>query len=190
MGLEDLNGLGEAAATREFLRCCGSRRWATRMAILRPFADARTMANAAERAFEALDRGDWLEAFAAHPKIGAGGAGGAGRAGGVAGGEDGAGGAGGVAGSSAWSAQEQALVAEAADVTRQRLAEANRDYEARFGYIFIVCATGKTAAEMLALLERRLPNDPGAELRIAADEQRKITRLRLTKLVAEDRDHN
>jgi len=196
MRLEELNGLEEAAATREFLRCCGSRCWATRMAVSRPFADARTMADAAERAFEALDRGDWLEAFAAHPKIGAGGAGGTGRAGGVAGGEDGgggedgAGGAGGVAGSSAWSAQEQALVAEAADVTRQRLAEANRDYEARFGYIFIVCATGKTAAEMLALLERRLPNDPDAELRIAADEQRKITRLRLTKLVAEDRDHN
>ena len=196
MGLEDLNGLGEAAATREFLRCCGSRRWATRMAILRPFADARTMANAAERAFEALDRGDWLEAFAAHPKIGAGGAGGTGRAGGVAGGEDGgggedgAGGAGGVAGSSAWSAQEQALVAEAADVTRQRLAEANRDYEARFGYIFIVCATGKTAAEMLALLERRLQHDPGAELRIAADEQTKITLLRLTKLLADDQDNN
>ena len=180
MRLEDLNGLEEAAATREFLHCCGSRRWATRMAVSRPFADARTMADAAERAFEALDRDDWLEAFAAHPKIGAGGAGG----------EDGAGGAVGVAGLSAWTAQEQALVAEAADTTRQRLAEANRDYEARFGYIFIVCATGKTAAEMLALLERRLPNDPGAELRIAADEQRKITRLRLTKLVAEDQDHN
>ena len=180
MRLEDLNGLEEAAATREFLRCCGSRRWATRMAVSRPFADARTLADAAERAFEALDRDDWLEAFTAHPKIGAGGAGG----------EDGAGEAGGAGGSSAWSAQEQALVAEAPDTTRQRLAEANRDYEARFGYIFIVCATGRTAAEMLALLDRRLPNDPGAELRIAADEQRKITRLRLTKLVAEDQDHN
>ena len=81
-------------------------------------------------------------------------------------------------------------MAEATDVTRARLAEANRHYEARFGYIFIVCATGKTAAEMLALLERRLPNDPGAELRIAADEQKKITRLRLTRLLADAQDNN
>lgn len=189
MRLEDLNGLDEAAATRELLRCCGSRRWATRMAVLRPFADARTMADAAERGFDTLDRGDWLEAFAAHPKIGAG-AGGAGRAGGAGGAGGGAGGENGAGGSGAWSSQEQALVTEAAAVTRQRLVEANRDYEARFGYIFIVCATGKTAAEMLALLERRLPNDPGAELRIAADEQKKITRLRLTKLLAEDQDNN
>ena len=171
MRLDDLNGLDEAAATREFLRCCGSRRWAARMAVLRPFADATMVADAAERAFETLDRADWLEAFAAHPKIGTGQAGGAGRAG-------------------AWSAQEQALVAEGADKTLQRLAEANRDYEARFGYIFIVCATGKTAAEMLALLERRLQHDPGAELRIAADEQQKISQLRLTRLLADDRDVN
>jgi len=81
-------------------------------------------------------------------------------------------------------------VAGAADATRQRLAEANRHYEARFGYIFIVCATGKTAAEMLALLERRLQHDPGAELRIAADEQMKITQLRLTKLLADEQDNN
>ena len=171
MRLENLNGLDEAAATRGFLRCCGSRRWAARMAISRPFADARTMADAAERAFDTLDRTDWLEAFAAHPKIGAGQAGGASRA-------------------DAWSAQEQALVAEGDEKTVQRLAEANRDYEARFGYIFIVCATGKTAAEMLALLERRLRHDPGAELRIAADEQKKITQLRLTKLLADDQDNN
>jgi 2-oxo-4-hydroxy-4-carboxy-5-ureidoimidazoline decarboxylase len=170
MHLDDLNGLDEAAATRAFLRCCGSRRWATRMAVLRPFDDARTMADGAERAFETLDRADWLEAFAAHPKIGADQAGGASRAG-------------------AWSAQEQALVAEGADKTLQRLAEANRDYEARFGYIFIVCATGKTAAEMLALLERRLQHDPGAELGIAADEQRRITRLRLSKLLADEQDN-
>jgi len=154
------------------------------MALWRPFADARTMADAAERAFDTLDRGDWLEAFAAHPKIGAGGAGAARRAGGVADG------AGGVAGSGAWSAQEQALVDEAAETTRLRLAEANRDYEARFGYIFIVCATGRTAAEMLALLDRRLHHEPAAEFRIAADEQKKITRLRLTKLLADHPDNS
>jgi len=183
MRLDDLNGLDEAAATREFLRCCGSRRWAARMAASRPFADPRTMAAAAEQAFDTLDRADWLEAFAAHPKIGGSdGSRGSGRFVGSGSGRSG--------GSDDWSAREQALVAEAADQTRQRLADANRDYQARFGYIFIVCATGKTAAEMLALLERRLQHDPGAELRIAADEQTKITLLRLTKLLADDQDNN
>jgi OHCU decarboxylase len=98
--------------------------------------------------------------------LGAGGAGGGGRAGG---GE--------------WSAQEQASLAFATDRTLGRLAEANHDYENRFGYTFIVCATGKTADEMLALLERRLRHDAGDELWIAAAEQQKITRLRLTKLL-------
>jgi 2-oxo-4-hydroxy-4-carboxy-5-ureidoimidazoline decarboxylase len=77
-------------------------------------------------------------------------------------------------------------VSGAADATRLRLAEANREYEARFGYIFIVCATGKTAGAMLGLLERRLRNDPDAEIQIAAEEQRKITRLRTAKLLDED----
>ena len=78
---------------------------------------------------------------------------------------------------------EQRLVADATDETRGRLADLNRAYEARFGYIFIVCATGKTGAEMLALLERRLDNNPDTELQIAANEQTKITHLRLQKLV-------
>jgi 2-oxo-4-hydroxy-4-carboxy-5-ureidoimidazoline decarboxylase len=163
--LEELNAMNGASAARELLRCCGATRWARQMTESRPFADAAAMARAAERAFAELERADWLEAFAAHPKIGAGGAGG-------------------------WSAQEQGLVAQAADTTRQRLADANRDYEARFGYIFIVCATGKTGAEMLALLERRLANDSEAELRIAANEQKKITQLRLAKLLDGDQDDN
>ena len=93
-----------------------------------------------------------------------------------------AGGAGGADGGR-WVGREQAGVADAAEQTKRRLADANRDYEARFGYIFIVCATGKTADEMLALLEGRLRHDAGEELRVAAEEQRKITRLRLAKLV-------
>jgi OHCU decarboxylase len=168
MQLDELNALDAQAATRALLRCCGSSRWAARMAESRPFADAGALARAADRAFADLDRADWLEAFAAHPKIGGSGS----------------------RGSEGWSGQEQALVAEAADSTRQRLADANRDYEARFGYIFIVCATGKSGAEMLELLERRLDNDPGSELRIAANEQKKITQLRLTKLLGEDQDMN
>ena len=79
-------------------------------------------------------------------------------------------------------------MADATSETRSRLADLNHDYEARFGYIFIVCATGKTAEEMLALLERRLGHDADEELRIAAEEQRKITQLRLRKLLEEEPD--
>src|SRR5207244_9619285 len=116
---------------------------------------------------------DWREAFAAHPRIGE-------RAGG-------AGGEGWLANRSAeregWAAQEQSAAADAAADVKKRLAERNRDYEARFGYIFIVCATGKSASEMLTILEARLSNDFDQELTIAAGEQRQITRLRLAKLL-------
>jgi OHCU decarboxylase len=166
--LADLNALDEDAAAGALLRCCGSARWARRMAAARPFADAGSMAAAGDAIWSALEPADWLEAFAAHPKIGAGKTEGAGPAG--------------------WSDQEQAGVAGAADETRRRLAGANRDYEARFGYIFIVCATGKTAGEMLLLLEARLRHDAAEELRIAAEEQRTITRLRLNKLVEQEPD--
>jgi OHCU decarboxylase len=120
---------------------------------------------------------DVLEAFAAHPKIGAGGPGRAEAAG--AAGRDGA---------PQWSAQEQSGARDAADDVREQLAAGNRAYEARFGYIFIICATGRSAAEMLASLERRLRNKPAEELRIAAEEQRMITRLRLTKLLDEEQN--
>ena len=135
------------------------------MAQGRPFASVEEIAAAADTAWWALGRPDWLEAFAAHPQIG------------------------GSAPASAWSAAEQAGVAGAAERTRHRLAEANREYQARFGYIFIVCATGKSADEMLDLLEGRLRNDPDHELRVAAEEQRKITQLRLTKLLGTQTDH-
>ena len=173
MNLADLNALDDEAAGLEFLRCCGSSRWARQMSAARPFADAAALSAAAERIGSTLQREDWLEAFAAHPRIGAGRAGEAGRAGGAA---------------AEWAAREQANVALAADETLRRLADANRAYEARFGYIFIVCATGKSAGEMLALLEARLRHDADDELRIAADEQRKITRLRLTKLLEQEPD--
>lgn len=168
MRLADLNALDEDAAAGALLRCCGSARWARRMAAARPFADAGSMAVAGDAIWTALEPADWLEAFAAHPKIGSGRPGGTGQAG--------------------WSGQEQAGVAGAADQTRRRLADANRDYEARFGYIFIVCATGKSAGEMLALLKARLRHDAAGELHIAAEEQRAITRLRLNKLVEQETD--
>jgi OHCU decarboxylase len=166
--LADLNTLDDEAAIREFLRCCGSSRWARQMAAARPFAGVEAMETRADAIWWALEPDDWREAFAAHPKIGA-----ASPA---------------AAGQRDWAAQEQAAVAVAAHDTLRRVAAANRDYEARFGYIFIVCATGRTAAEMLALLEARLRHDAGEELRIAAEEQRRITRLRLGKLLEQEPD--
>lgn len=141
------------------------------MVAARPFAGLETMTATADAIWWALDRSDWLEAFAAHPKIGAGRAGRAGEAGGAS-----------------WSDEEQAGVADAAEATRRWLADANREYEARFGYIFIVCAAGKTAGEMIALLECRLRHDADEEARVAAEEQRKITRLRLRKLLEQEPD--
>lgn len=170
MRLADLNALDDGAAAGAFLRCCGSSRWARQMAAARPFGSVEAMAGTADAIGAVLDRADWLEAFAAHPTIGAG--------------TDKAGKAAQAGQAARWSDEEQAGVADAAERTTRRLADANRDYEARFGYIFIVCATGKTADEMLALLEARLRHDAGEELPIAAEEQRKITRLRLRKLIA------
>jgi 2-oxo-4-hydroxy-4-carboxy-5-ureidoimidazoline decarboxylase len=120
------------------------------------------MASAGDAIWRSLASVDRLEAFAAHPKIGE-------RARGPS-----------------WSDREQSGMHAAADDVRSRLAAGNADYESRFGYIFIVCATGKTAGEMLAALEARLPNDPAVELEVASEEQRKITGLRLAKLMDGD----
>ena len=165
MRLEALNALDADAAARALGRCCGSTRWAREMSAARPFASAAAMSSVADAVWTGLDRADWLEAFASHPRIGE--SAGAGRAG-------------------RWSGEEQRRVADADETTRIRLAQANREYEARFGYIFIVCATGRGAGEMLGLLERRLTNDPAAETGVAAEEQRKITRVRLAKLLEEN----
>jgi OHCU decarboxylase len=167
MHLSDLNALDEAAAVAELRRCCGSWRWAREMAVLRPFASIDALYDAADRQWRLLGRADILEAFAAHPRIG--------RA--EADGDDGG------PQKTRWSTEEQAGVRHATDAVAQRLAEGNRAYEARFGYIFIICATGKSAAQMLAALEARLGHAPEEELRIAAEEQRRITRLRLARLV-------
>lgn len=126
------------------------------MTAARPFASLDALLATAERLWWSLQPADWLEAFAAHPRIGE-------RA------------------SSAWSAQEQAGAGSAGADVRERLTRDNKAYEDRFGYTFIVSATGRTAAEMLTILERRLENAPDDELQIAAAEQRKITELRLHK---------
>jgi 2-oxo-4-hydroxy-4-carboxy-5-ureidoimidazoline decarboxylase len=162
--LGELNALDAGAAAGEFLRCCGSARWAQRMAAARPFARVDALAARADAIWSELEPHDWLEAFAAHPEIG---------------------GSGEV---STWSTQEQSGVAGAGEQTRRRLVEANREYRSRFGYIFIVCASGKTGEQMLARLEARLRHDADDELRVAAEEQRKITKLRLAKLLEQEPD--
>ena len=164
--LARLNALDAGEAERELLKCCGSTAWARRMAAQRPFGDTQGVFKSADEIWRSLDAGDWLEAFAAHPKIG-------GKR--AAREQD--------AQAQSWSEQEQSGAHDAGAATLDELAEANRAYEERFGHIFIVCATGKSAGEMLALLRARLPNDAGKELRNAAEEQRKITRLRLEKLL-------
>jgi OHCU decarboxylase len=157
--LEELNALSKQYAESELLRCCGSREWAQRMAAVRPYQDIASMNNEAERIWWSLGKTDWLEAFAAHPKIGE------------------------SRPNTAWAAQEQAEVHSAAAATVAALALANEQYLAKFGYVFIVCATGKSGKELLSILESRLTNDPEDELRIAASEQSKITGIRLDKLV-------
>jgi OHCU decarboxylase len=169
--LERLNTLPAANAEANLLECCGSRKWTAEMIRQRPFRSEHELFAAADRTWRSLRREDWVEAFRRHPKIGE-------RT------------AAQPAGSRAqtWSEQEQARAAGTPQELAVELAEANRAYAERFGYIFIVCATGKTAEEMLALLRQRLQNDPVAELRVAAEEQRQITRLRLEKLLqAEER---
>jgi 2-oxo-4-hydroxy-4-carboxy-5-ureidoimidazoline decarboxylase len=193
MTLDDLNHLDAASAERELLRCCGSTRWARQMTAARPFADPETMIRVSDQIWSSLDRGDWLEAFGSHPRIGNQTAAPAAMPRGLPRGISDRSRRGWGPGASAekvdkeprenWSANEQAGIENAPDNVLDKLAARNRDYEARFGYIFIVCATGKSADEMLSMLERRLTNEECRELGIAAEEQRKITNLRIAKLL-------
>jgi 2-oxo-4-hydroxy-4-carboxy-5-ureidoimidazoline decarboxylase len=158
------NRLAVKDAAKEILPCCGSTRWAHGMAERRPFPDDASLLNASDEAWHSLAEEDWMEAFRSHPRIGES------RAAEVE-----------PAQSAAWSAQEQRVVAAAGDAIRLSLAEGNREYEKRFGHIFIVCATGKSGPEILEILQRRLQNDKATELREAAEEQRQIMRIRLKK---------
>ena len=168
MKLEDFNALPIARAEAALLECCGSTRWASRLAAQRPFAGLNDLCEAADSIWLNLEPVDWLEAFSRHPQIGEK----------PAIGPD---------SSRKWAEGEQSGARSATEDVRTRLAQGNRVYREKFGYIFIVCATGKSADEMLALLEQRLQNDPAHELKIAVQQQRLITRLRLEKLLAPER---
>ena len=155
---ERFNALSEEEAVAELLACCASKRWARRMAAARPLADRETALRMADAIWRALSAEDWLEAFAAHARIGE-------RTSGTA-------------------AREQAGARSASPQTLESLVHANREYEERFGHVFVVCATGKSAGQMLDLCRGRLHNDPERELEVAAEEQRQITRLRLERIFA------
>ena len=159
-GLEKLNALPAAEAAALLASCCGSAEWARRMTRARPVSSVAACCDAADRVWKALFPADWLEAFRAHPRIG-------------------------DPGVSGREAEEQAGARSAGQTEREALADANRLYEERFGYLFVICAGGLSAGQMLDLCRRRLHNDPEMELAVAGEEQRKITRLRLTRLLTE-----
>lgn len=161
--LAQWNSADENAAVVALLSCCAAQRWARALAAERPFSDEDALYEAADVRWAEMEASDWMEAFRAHPRIGERKAAEASQQ------------------SKAWSSQEQAQVHSAQSVVLHALAEGNRAYEERFGFTYIVCATGKSAEEMLAILNRRLANDRATELREAAEQQRQITQIRLRK---------
>jgi 2-oxo-4-hydroxy-4-carboxy-5-ureidoimidazoline decarboxylase len=155
------------AAMGAMLACCGARRWATGMVALRPIANIADLSAAADRIWSTMKEADWMEAFACHPRIGERKTEHASKK------------------SAAWSQQEQSSARGAADRVLAELEEGNLLYEQQFGFTYIVCATGKSAEEMLAILNRRLASDRAAELIEAAEQQRQITQIRLGKWLVE-----
>lgn len=165
LDISKVNSLNDEDAFASLKRCNGSVKWTRQMMELRPFSDVESMFAHAESIWKGLPRDDWMEGFAHHPRIGD------------------------LKKlkekfsiTSNWSAGEQSGVGDASDGVLHRLKDGNDLYHEKFGFIFIVCATGKSALEMLALLEDRLGNEPERELEIALAEHAKITRLRLEKL--------
>jgi 2-oxo-4-hydroxy-4-carboxy-5-ureidoimidazoline decarboxylase len=164
--LDDLNRAPRNDAERALRACCNSGRWVEALLALRPFTSVDALAKASDIAWRQTGPNDWREAIAGHPRIG----------------ERSAPSADDRSGN--WSVREQSAIDTASDATRAELAAANREYEARFGHIFLVSATGKSASELLDIVRRRLQNEPDAELAIAGEELRQIARLRLEKLIA------
>jgi 2-oxo-4-hydroxy-4-carboxy-5-ureidoimidazoline decarboxylase len=164
-GLSRLDAASAEEARVDLLRCCGAARWVDAMLARRPFGGEEALLRAADESFSGLTDADWLEAFAHHPRIGD------------------------LdslrhryASTAALAATEQAGTRAASDRVLRALAQGNAEYERRFGHLFIVCASGKSADEMLAILQQRMNNTRDVELEIAAGEQRKITRLRLASI--------
>jgi 2-oxo-4-hydroxy-4-carboxy-5-ureidoimidazoline decarboxylase len=161
------NDLPLKEAAEEILPCCVSKAWAEKMAAQRPIADEIALLAACDTACESLAESDWLEAFRSHPRIG-----------------ERSASAPTSARSAAWSGEEQRKVEMESDDVKMKMAEDNRTYEERFGRTFIICATEKSAPEILEQMRRRLRNDHWTELCEAAEQQRQIARLRLKKWLA------
>lgn len=159
--------MSDSEAREEFLKCCGSKNWAQQMVDSRPFAGPVELLETADRVWWSLAPKDWLEAFHSHPKIGE-------KQAAAATARE----------AQQWSADEQSGIRTSAQATIDSLASLNRVYEEKFGFIFIICASGKSSEEMLASLRERLENEPDEELRNAAAEQARITKLRLEKLLS------
>ena len=162
--LEKWNRQSVEQATGAILPCCGSQAWAREMAARRPLPDEAALLAASDETWHNLAHSDWMEAFQSHPRIGES------HAPQVA-----------PSQAAVWSAHEQKRIGDAEAAVKIALEEGNREYERRFDHIFIVCATGKSAAEILEILRRRLKNDAETELREAAEQQRLITQIRLRK---------
>jgi OHCU decarboxylase len=165
--LQAWNAADAETALDAMMACCGSRRWAAAMVAKRPIGGVLELSAAADRIWSTMEEADWLEAFACHPRIGERKA------------------VHGSARSAAWSRQEQSSADDSVERVLSELAAANELYEQRFGFTYIVCATGKSAEEMLTILNRRLASDRSAELREAAEQQRQITQIRLGKWLVE-----
>jgi 2-oxo-4-hydroxy-4-carboxy-5-ureidoimidazoline decarboxylase len=167
-GMSDIlahwNATTLGAAATQILPCCGSQAWALKMAARRPFTDEASLAAASDETWCDLTESDWLEAFRSHPRIG-----------------ESSEPSSSAERSVAWSVQEQKSAEHTDEAVKIALAEGNREYEQKFGRIFIVCATGKSAPEILNILRRRLQNDATTELQEAAEEQRQIMQIRLRK---------
>lgn len=161
--LAQWNTASDDEALSAMIACCGARRWAEAMVALRPIGSVVALSTEADRVWSTMKEADWLEAFARHPRIGE-------RKTAYA-----------TAQSVAWSQQEQSSVATAQDRVLAELADGNALYEERFGFTYIVCATGKSANEMLGILKRRSANNRDTELREAAEQQRQILQIRLGK---------
>ncbi|MDB5228244.1 MAG: uraD [Bacteroidota bacterium] len=167
MTITELNNLSKEQLVQELSKCCGSRTWVNKMTEVFPVMDYDELVDRADEKWVECKEEDWLEAFSHHPKIGD------------------------InslkekfASTAQWASGEQSGMQSADENIIHALADANADYEKKFGFIFIVCATGKSASQMLELLEIRMKNERDYELRVAAAEQAKITKLRLEKLIS------
>ena len=166
MNLKELNELDQADAREVFFLCCTASNWINGMADARPFKDTDSVQAQAVKLWETMEKSDFMEAFDGHPKIGD---------------PDSLGAK--YRNTHALASGEQSSVELASDEVIHSLEIANQQYEQKFGYIFIVCATGKTADQMLGLVNRRITNDPETELAIAAIEQQKITAIRISAIL-------